>query len=230
MLIVWEKIMNEEIQIKIIELMDDGATPESSTELKQLVDSSEEAQSFYESILVSESAIEGFFGGDKAKELSNKIDAFVEKQFEETSKVSSINFKPVVGFAVAASLAVIALTFIDIPSNMILDSSSDTDESLYVATEYPADLIVVEESEPLVISGAEIDTLWSTATEIANELGVDRYEVMYVVYEGNKDSFVDNDINQYRQDADYFVDLSLIENLETQFVINEVKRHIFCRC
>ena len=53
---------------------------------------------------------------------------------------------------------------------------------------------------------------------------------MYVVYEGNKDSFVDNDINQYRQDADYFVDLSLIENLETQFIINEVKRHIFCRC
>ena len=222
--------MNEEIQIKIIELMDDGATPESSTELKQLVDSSEEAQSFYESILVSESAIEGFFGGDKAEELSNKIDAFVEKQFKELSKVSSINFKPVVGFAVAASLAVIALTFIDIPSNTIVNSSSDTEENLYVATEYPADLIVVEESEPLVISGAEIDTLWSTATEIAYELGVDRYEVMYVVYEGNKDSFVDNDINQYRQDKDYFVDLSLIENLETQFIINEVKRHIYCRC
>ena len=59
---------------------------------------------------------------------------------------------------------------------------------------------------------------------------MDRYEVMYVMYEGNKDSFVDNDINQYRQDKDYFVDLSLIENLETQFIINEVKRHIFCRC
>ena len=82
--------MNEEIQIKIIELMDDGATPESSTELKQLIDSSDEAQSFYESILVSESAIEGFFGGDKAKELSNKIDAYVDEQLNETSKVSSI--------------------------------------------------------------------------------------------------------------------------------------------
>ena len=43
--------MNEEMQIKIIDLMDDGATLESSTELKQLIDSSEEAQSFYESIL-----------------------------------------------------------------------------------------------------------------------------------------------------------------------------------
>ena len=65
--------MNEEMQIKIIELMDDGATLESSSELRELVNSSEEAKSFYESILVSESAIKGFFGGDKAKELSNKI-------------------------------------------------------------------------------------------------------------------------------------------------------------
>ena len=222
--------MKEEIQLKIIELMDEGATLESSPELKALVEASDEATKFYESILVSESMLEGFFGGEKAKEIDSKIDALVEEQLAKPKAAPRFNFKPVVGFAVAASLAVISLTFIDIPSNTIVNSSSDTEENLYVSTEYPADLIVVEESEPLVISGAEIDTLWSTATEIADELGVDRYEVMYVVYEGNKDSFVDNDINQYRQDADYFIDLSLIENLETQFIINEVKRHIFCRC
>jgi len=222
--------MKKDIQLKIVKLMDEGAMLESSSELKALVEASDEATKFYESILVSESMLEGFFGGEKAKEIDSKIDALVEEQLAKPKAVPRFNFKPVVGFAVAASLAVIALTFIDIPSNTIVNSSSDTEENLYVATEYPADLIVVEESEPLVISGAEIDTLWSTATEIADELGVDRYEVMYVVYEGNKDSFVDNDINQYRQDADYFIDLSLIENLETQFIINEVKRHIFCRC
>ena len=222
--------MNEEIQIQIIELMDDGATLESSPELKALVEASDEATKFYESILVSESMLEGFFGGEKAKEIDSKIDALVEEQLAKPKAAQRFNFKPVVGFAVAASLAVIALTFIDIPSNTIVNSSSDAEENLYVATEYPTELIVVEESEPLVISGAEIDTLWSKATEIADELGVDRYEIMYVMYEGNKDSFVDNNINQYRQDADYFVDLSLIENLETQFIINEVKRHIYCRC
>ena len=222
--------MKKDIQLKIVELMDEGATLENSSELQALVEASDEATKFYESILVSESMLEEFFGGEKAKEIDSKIDALVEEQLAKPKAAPRFNFKPVVGFAVAASLAVIALTFIDIPSNTIVNSSSDAEESLYVATEYPTELIVVEESEPLVISGAEIDTLWSTATEIANELGVDRYEVMYVVYEGNKDSFVDNDINQYRQDADYFVDLSLIENLETQFIINEVKRHIYCRC
>ena len=79
--------MNEEMQIKIIELMNDGATLDNSPELKELVDSSEEAKSFYDSILVSESAIAGFFGGDKAKELSNKIDAFVDEQFDESAKL-----------------------------------------------------------------------------------------------------------------------------------------------
>ena len=222
--------MKKDIQLKIVELMDEGATLESSSELKALVEASDEATKFYESILVSESMLEGFFGGEKAKEIDSKIDALVEEQLAKPKAAPRFNFKPVVGFAVAASLAVIALTFIDIPSNTIVNSSSDTEENLYVATEYPTDLIVVEESEPLVISGAEMDTLWSKATEIADELGVDRYEVMYVMYEGNKDSFVDNDINQYRQDKDYFVDLSLIENLETQFIINEVKRHIYCRC
>lgn len=222
--------MKEDIQLKIVELMDEGATLESSSELKALVEASDEATKFYESILVSESMLEGFFGGEKAKVIDSKIDALVEEQLAKPKAAPRFNFKPVVGFAVAASLAVIALTFIDIPSNTIVNSSSDAEENLYVATEYPTELIVVEESEPLVISGTEIDTLWSKATEIADELGVGRYEVMYVMYEGNKDSFVDNNIHQYRQDADYFVDLSLIENLETQFIINEVKRHIYCRC
>ena len=222
--------MKEEIQLKIIELMDEGATLESSPELKALVESSDEATKFHESILVSESMLESFFGGDKAKAIDSKIDALVEEQLAKPQMVSRFSLKPVIGFAIAASLAVIALTFIDIPSNMAVNNDSDAEDILYAATEYPAELIIIEESEPLIISGSEMDTLWSTATEMAKELGVDRYEIMYVMYEGNKDFFVDSDINQPREDKDYFVDLSLIEDLEKQFIINEVKRHIYCRC
>ena len=86
--------MNEETQIQIIELMDDGATLKSSPELKALVEASPEATEFYESLLVSESMLEGFFGGDKSEELSNKIDSFVDEQFEQSA--SSSNFKPLI--------------------------------------------------------------------------------------------------------------------------------------
>lgn len=214
--------MNEEIQIKIIELMDDGATPESSTELKQLIDSSEEAQSFYESILVSESAIEGFFGGDKAKELSNKIDAYVDEQFDESSKVSSINFKPIVGFAIAASMAAIAFTFFNSPSQLA--------QSIEIVYEEPEDVIVAE-PEPIYISGEDmVNGLWGPSSELAKQIGRDRYEVMYAIYEANKENFIDSNINQPKSDGNFFVDLSLVENLDSKFVVDEVKRHIFCNC
>ena len=214
--------MNEEIQIKIIELMDDGATLESSSELRELVNSSEEAKSFYESILVSESAIKGFFGGDKAKELSNKIDAYVDEQLNETSKVSSINFKPIVGFAIAASMAAIAFTFFNSPSQLL--------EPIEVVYEEPQ-VVMVEEAEPIFISGKDMaDGLWGPSSELAKVIGRDRYEIMYVIYEANKESFIDNNINQPMQDGNFFVDLSLVENLDSKFVIDEVKRHIFCNC
>ena len=214
--------MNEEMQIQIIELMDDGATLESSSELRELVNSSEDAKSFYESILVSESAIKGFFGGDKAKELSNKIDAYVHEQLNNTSKVSSINFKPIVGFAIAASMAAIAFTFFNSPSQ--------PSESIEVVYEEPQ-VVMIEEAEPIFISGEEMtDGLWGPSSELAKQIGRDRYEVMYAIYEANKENFIDNDINQPKSDGNFFVDLSLVENLDSKFVIDEVKRHIFCSC
>tara|TARA_B100000900_G_scaffold125880_1_gene106237 strand:- start:113 stop:757 length:645 start_codon:yes stop_codon:yes gene_type:complete len=214
--------MNEEMQIKIIELMDDGATLEGSLELKELVNSSEEVKSFYESILVSESAIKGFFGGDNAKDLSNKIDTYVDEQLNKTSKVSSINFKPITSFAIAASMA--AITFI------FLNPTSQPSEAIEVAYEEPQ-AIEVAEPEPIFMSGEDmVNGLWGPSTQLAKEIGRDRYEIMYALYEANKDNFINNNINQPKQDEVFFVDLSLVENLDKDFVIDEVKRHIFCSC
>ena len=219
--------MNEETQIKIIELMDDGATLESSYELKGLVEASDEATKFYESLLVSESMLQEFFGGEKAKELNAKAEAFIDEQFEKPSNLSSINFKPLIGFAVAASLAAIAFTIVNSPSEMIEPAAP-----MQITYEEPAPIIeeVIEEPEPMFVSGSEMETLWSTASQIANDLGVDRYQVMYALYEANKDFFVNNDINAPRADRDYFVDLAIIETVDVSFAANEVKRHIFCHC
>ena len=219
--------MNEETQIQIIELMDDGATLESSSELKELVQASEEATKFYESLLVSESMLEGFFGGEKAKELNTKAEAFINEQLDKSSNVSSINFKPFVGFAVAASLAVIAFTFVNSPAEIVQPLAPT--QMVY---EEPAPIIeeIIEEPMPMFVSGYEMETLWSTSIQIANELGVDKYQVMYALYEANKEFFVDNNINAPRADREYFVDLSIIESVDIKFASNEVKRHIYCNC
>ena len=90
---------------------------------------------------------------------------------------------------------------------------------------------MVAEPEPIYISGEDMtDGLWGPSSELAEQIGRDRYEVMYAIYEANKDNFIDNNINQPKPDRNFIVDLSLVENLDTGFVIDEVKRHIFCSC
>ena len=221
--------MNEEIQIQIIELMDDGATLESSPELKGLVEASEEATKFYESLLVSESMLEGFFGGDKSKELSNKIDSFLDEKLEEPTLSS--NYKPLIGFAMAASLAVIAFTFFSSPDEFVEETVIPQIASIEEVTEpEPMVELVVEEPEPIYISGSEIETLWSTAIALAESLGVDKYQVMYALYEGNIDFFVNANINAPRADKDYFLDMSLVQTVDAVFASDEVKRHIYCNC
>ena len=221
--------MNEETQIQIIKLMDDGATLESSPELKALVEASPEATDFYQSLLVSESMLEGFFGGDKSEELSNKIDSFVDEQFEQSASPS--NFKPLIGFAMAASLAVIAFTFFNSPAEFVEETTIPQVASVTEVIEpEPIVEVMPEEPEPIYISGSEIETLWSTAIALAESLGVDKYQVMYALYEGNIDFFVNANINAPRADKDYFLDMSLVQTVDAVFASDEVKRHIYCNC
>ena len=139
--------MNEEIQIKIIELIDDGATLEHSSELKKLVQSSNEAKSFYKNILNSNLAINEFFGGDNANKLSNKIDDFVNDKFNKSSQTSSINFKPIIGFAIAASIAAISFIFLISPSQIVEPESASYEKS---------QITIIEETKPIYISGMEL--------------------------------------------------------------------------
>jgi hypothetical protein len=221
--------MNEKTQIQIIELMDEGATLDSSLELKALVEASAQATEFYESLLVSESMLEGFFGGDKSKELSNKIDSFVDEQSEESAPSS--NFKPLIGFAMAASLAVIAFTFFNSPAEFVEETTIPQVASVTEVIEpEPIVEVMAEEPEPIYISGSEIETLWSTAIALAESLGVDKYQVMYALYEGNIDFFVNANINAPRADKDYFLDMSLVQTVDAVFASDEVKRHIYCNC
>ncbi len=217
--------MNEIIENRIIELIDAGKTEENSSELKDIIESSDEAKQFYYNFLKSDSDLKEFYGSALSK-LDKQRDKFVNKKFNKNPLKQTNYFKPVIGLAIAASLATISFTFLYSPADIINTNNASEIELVYNEfEEMPS-----ENSEPMYISGSEIDTLWSTASRMAKELGVNRYEIMYVVYEGNKDSFIDNNINMPRNDREFSVDLSIAKDLETSFVINEVKRHIFCSC
>ena len=219
--------MNNEIELKIIELIDDGATPQNSSELKNIIKSSQEAEILYKNILASDKLLKGFFGTSEAKELDNVIDISASKKVNIPLKKTLVGSKSIIGFAIAASLAVVSITFF----NSAEDISELADLPL-LAYEDSKPLMdeVITEPEPILISGSDITTLWSLATSLSKNLGFDRYKVMYALYQGNKESFLNNDINSPRSDRDYILDMSIVKDVDVLFATNEVKRHIFCSC
>tara|TARA_X000000368_G_scaffold90530_1_gene69140 strand:+ start:634 stop:1296 length:663 start_codon:yes stop_codon:yes gene_type:complete len=220
--------MNDKIELKIIELIDDGATLENSSELKDIVETSEEAKLFYNKTLASFKLLSNYFATDEFKDIDNSAKSNVLKRATKFFKISSPVTKSITGFAIAASFAAIAFTFFN--SSDDIDGFVDLPLLAYEET-MPLMDEVISDPEQLFISGEDLRLgLWGPSSKLAKQIGRNRYEIMYVIFEANKEGFIDNNINQPIYDREFRVDLSLVENLDTDFVIDEVKRHIFCSC
>ena len=66
--------------------------------------------------------------------------------------------------------------------------------------------IDIQEEEQTIIKGSEITTIWSMAKEIkGSNDDVSIYQIMWSLYLGNKDAFINENINLVRQDIDILV-------------------------
>lgn len=218
--------MNEKIKMRILHLIDLGARYEDSSELKEIIDQHSKAREFYENLLQSEENLTSFYGSIDDEKTSKRFDQIIEESLNQKQRRASW-LKPAAGFTIAAGFLIFGFNF-------LLTSSESVESIPSIQVAELEDEIFIEEEinipEEIFVNGAELTTLWSTAINLASELGVDKYQVMYALYEGNKDSFINNDINSPRADRNYFVDMSIIENVDIGFASDEVKRHIYCRC
>ena len=218
--------MNERIKMRILHLLDLGARYEESSELKEIIDQHSKAKEFYENLIKSEENLTSFYGSIDDEKTDKRFDQIIEEGLNPKKRRASW-LKPAAGFAIAAGFLIFGFNILYTP----LESIEST-PPIQLA-EVGKEIFIEEEinvPEEIFVNGTEITTLWSTAINLASELGVDKYQVMYALYEGNKDSFINNDINSPRADRNYFVDMSIIENVDIGFASDEVKRHIYCRC
>ena len=73
--------------------------------------------------------------------------------------------------------------------------------------------------EPEMIRADEITTAWSMAKQIKGEnKDISIYQVMWSLYLGNKDAFINENINLIRNDVDLFIPkISEIEEVSYEF-------------
>ena len=218
--------MNERIKMRILHLLDLGARYEESSELKEIIDQHSKAKEFYENLIKSEENLTSFYGSIDDEKTDKRLDQIIEEGLNPKKRRASW-LKPAAGFAIAAGFLIFGFNILYTPLESIESTPpiqlAEVEKEIFIEEE-------INIPEEIFVNGTEITTLWSTAINLANELGVDKYQVMYALYVGNKDSFINNDINSPRADRNYFVDMSIIENVDIGFASDEVKRHIYCRC
>ena len=218
--------MNERIKMRILHLLDLGARYEESSELKEIIDQHSKAKEFYENLIKSEENLTSFYGSIDDEKTDKRLNQIIEEGLNPKKRRASW-LRPAAGFAIAAGFLIFGFNILYTPLESIESTPpiqlAEVEKEIFIEEE-------INVPEEIFVNGTEITTLWSTAINLANELGVDKYQVMYALYEGNKDSFINNDINSPRADRNYFVDMSIIENVDIGFASDEVKRHIYCRC
>ena len=87
--------------------------------------------------------------------------------------------------------------------------------------------MVKEESasiEPIIIKGSEITTAWSIAKKIkGDKKNISIYQIMWSLYLGNKEAFIDENINLIRKDIDIYVPSdSEIENISYEIARDSI--------
>ena len=79
-----------------------------------------------------------------------------------------------------------------------------TNSTTLIEIEEP--FIDIQEQEQIIIKGSEITTIWSMAKEIkGSNDDISIYQIMWSLYLGNKDAFINENINLVRQDIDISV-------------------------
>ena len=84
---------------------------------------------------------------------------------------------------------------------------------------------ITKETPPeQIIKGSEITTVWSMAEKIkGNYSDISIYQIMWSIYLGNKEAFINENINLIRKDIDIYVpETSEIENISYQFAKDSI--------
>ena len=84
---------------------------------------------------------------------------------------------------------------------------------------------ITKEAPPeQTIKGSEITTVWSMAEKIkGNNSDISIYQIMWSIYLGNKEAFINENINLIRKDIDIYVpETSEIENISYQFAKDSI--------
>ncbi|MDC0441389.1 hypothetical protein OAM41_06475 [Gammaproteobacteria bacterium] len=182
--------MNQRLKLQLAGYVDDGMDYSNSAEVRSIVDASDVAREFYERLLFANKRLESFFQSKEMHKTNKKLHKFIDDTLEPKDTFWT-RWVPASGLMMAAVAMLITFGPFMIPVTEAPAMSS-------IQVNIPASI-----PQPQTIKNYEVNTVWSLASSMTDEMDATIYQVMYGVFAANTNAFIGGDLTSIRADKDF---------------------------
>jgi len=182
--------MNQRLKLQLAGYVDDGMDYSNSAEVRSIVDASDVAREFYERLLFANKRLENFFQSKEMHKTNKKLHKFIDDTLEPKDTFWT-RWVPVSSLMMAA--VAMLITF-----GPFMTPVTETPAMSNIQVNIPASI-----PQPQTIKSYEVNTVWSLASSMTDEMDATIYQVMYGVFAANTDAFIGGDLTSIRADKDF---------------------------
>ena len=182
--------MNQRLKLQLAGYVDDGMDYSNSAEVRSIVDASDVAREFYERLLFANKRLEGFFRSKEMRKTNKKLHKFIDDTLEPKDTFWT-RWVPASGLMMAA--VAMLITF-----GPFMNPVTEAPAMSNIQVNIPASI-----PQPQTIKSYEVNTVWSLASSMTDEMDATIYQVMYGVFAANTNAFIGGDLTSIRADKDF---------------------------
>ena len=182
--------MNQRLKLQLAGYVDDGMDYSNSAEVRSIVDASDVAREFYERLLFANKRLESFFQSKEMHKTNKKLHKFIDDTLEPKDTFWT-RWVPASGLMMAAVAMLITFGPFMAP---VTEAPVMQNIQVNIPTSIP---------QPQTIKSYEVNTVWSLASSMTDEMDATIYQVMYGVFAANTNAFIGGDLTSIRADKDF---------------------------
>ena len=182
--------MNQRLKLQLAGYVDDGMDYSNSAEVRSIVDASDVAREFYERLLFANKRLESFFQSKEIHKTNKKLHKFIDETLEPKETFWT-RWVPASGLMMTA--VAMLITF-----GPFMTPVTEAPVMSNIQVNIPASI-----PQPQTIKSYEVNTVWSLASSMTDEMDATIYQVMYGVYAANTNAFIGGDLTSIRADKDF---------------------------
>ncbi len=182
--------MNQRLKLQLAGYVDDGMDYSNSAEVRSIVDASDVAREFYERLLFANKRLESFFQSKEMHKTNKKLHKFIDDTLEPKDTFWT-RWVPASGLMMTA--VAMLITF-----GPFMTPVTETPAMSNIQVNIPASI-----PQPQTIKNYEVNTVWSLASSMTDEMDATIYQVMYGVFAANTNAFIGGDLTSIRADKDF---------------------------